>query len=806
MSVTTTTVVNGVLPSAPDVDETAEFEKILKLRDEIFAGNHPRLTVPTHALRKVSPASTQLSSHSSAPVQAQVPAQQTSQLQLPGLSLTEESERPKSTQPPPVPAPAPAITPSGINPVLLTKSDDLIRAETALQRQRLEKQLRDQFEQKRLDFRKRPAPAEAKPDFDISALLAKALEAVKPLSLSKEQSDKDEENDSFDENSFYSSRAPDSTPERGGRSSSEEGMQEEIPVADADTATATATTQPPSGPRRPASRTGVHPTPASKPTAATNPFRKNAADAMNVDDDDDEEGEYSPPEPAEQYPAQNGTSSHTAPDPRSRQMRRYSDLEQNGKRPASPTEPNMRIVRNHITSPLAPQPSRVSPLALTKDSLVSQGRPHQSGRQRGRADSQSQSPEPVSVRNKRRKIERKNDKRGRRGIKQENISPPPFHDIQPLGLGKLPEPDNQPIVIDEPPPPQQEIRYAPAPRYIDSPQRPMSRQPEVIPMSESRVQSRATMRPRDDQDLRRVASMHNMRVEQPREYVEYATPTRQRATSYMRVDNPMPEIGGYGSENEPPLQEIRVVRTPAPEYREVYQPEPEVRYIPEPMPPPPRECIVIDQYGRRFREIVQERAPATPPRASSYLPQEPSRYYENYPPTRAASVMVEERTQPRYEEMPPPRVVRQVAEQPGDQMLPPREVYPPTSSSRAGSAAVFERPPQATRQMVYADHPAEFRPPARMASVRPAPSQYEEQPAMQMMPRPASVRPGRESSAFVDDRQSVRREYLPLEQPRYRVVEPEPQMQPQPRYVDAQGREIVPQPQQDGGVRYVQRY
>ena len=797
MSVTTTTVVNGVLPSAPDVDETAEFEKILKLRDEIFAGNHPRLTVPTHALRKVSPASTHLSSHSSAPVQ--VPAQQTSQLQLPGLSLTEDSERPKSTRPQPVSAPAPATTPSGINPVLLTKSDDLIRAETALQRQRLEKQLRDQFEQKRLDFRKRPAPAEAKPDFDISALLAKALDAVKPVSLSKDQSDKDEENDSFDENSFYSSRAPDSTPERAGPSSSEEGVEEEVPAAEADTAHVT--TQPRKAPPRPASRTGVHPTPASKPVAATNPFRKNDANSMDVDDDDDEEGEYSPPEP-EQYPAQNGTSSHAAPDPPSRQMRRYSDLDQSGKRPASP---NMRIVRNHITSPIAPQPSRVSPLALTKDSLVSQGRQYQTGRQRGRADSQSQSPEPTSVRNKRRKIERKNEKKGRRGIKQENISPPPFHDIQPLGLGKLPEPDNRPIIIDEPPP-QQEIRYAPAPRYIESPQRPVSRQAEVIPISEPRVLSRATMRPRDDQDLRRVASMHNMRVEQPREYVEYAAPMRQRATSYMRVDSPVREIGGYGSENEPPLQEIRLVRTPAPEYREVYQPEPEVRYIPEPMPPPPRERIVVDQYGRRFREIVQERAPATPPRASSYLPQEPPRYYENYAPTRAASVMVEERTQPRYEEMAPPRVMRQVAEQPGDQMPPPREVYPPSSGGRAGSAAVFERPPQATRQVVYADHAADFRPPARMASVRPPPSQYEEQPAMQMMPRAASVRPGRESSAFVDDRPSVRREYLPVEQPRYRVVEPEPQMQPQPRYVDAQGRDFVPQPQQEGGVRYVQRY
>src|SRR3954452_11379875 len=92
MSATTTTVVNGVLPTSQvTVDEIAEFDKILKLRDEIFAGNHPRLTVPAHVLRTVSPASnsTQLSSHSSLPVQAQPPQLS---VHLPGLTLTQDGE------------------------------------------------------------------------------------------------------------------------------------------------------------------------------------------------------------------------------------------------------------------------------------------------------------------------------------------------------------------------------------------------------------------------------------------------------------------------------------------------------------------------------------------------------------------------------------------------------------------------------------------------------------------------------------------------------------------------------------------
>lgn len=791
MSTTTLAVVNGVLPTIQDVvDEEAEFEKILKLRDEIFAGNHPRLTVPARLLRKFSP-SPASSSPSSLHVQAQPQQPSSISVQVPpGLGLSLDESQPATST-----ASHSTPTASGINPVLLTKSDDLVRAEAVFHRNRLEKQLRDQFEQKRLDFRKKPAPAEAKPDFDISSLLAKALESVKPVSLEKEQSDKDGDNDSVDENSFYSSRAPDSTPERGeGSASSQEDAVEE-PVADE-----TGVVLPH------ANAIEAQKDTASKASTTVNPF-VSTRDKMDIDNDD-EEGEYSPPD-ADQYPAQNVNGSHVSADPRTRQVRRYSDLDQNGKRPASPPEPNMRIVRNHITSPVAPQPSRVSPLTFTKDSLVLQGRQYTNGRPRGRAESPSQSPENVSARNKRRKVDKKAEKRAqRRGIKQENVSPPPFHDIQPLGA-KPTQPEDRTIVIDEPPPPPQEIRYAQAPRYVESPQRPLSRQAEPIQMASPRVLSRNAMRPREEPDLRRVASMHNMRLEQPREYVEY-TPARQRATSYIRVDSPMRELPrDYTSDNDRPLQEVRVMRTPAPEYREVYQPEPEIRYIPEPMPPPPRERIVVDQYGRRFREIIQER-PSVAPRASSYLPHEAPQYYDEYPAARAGSIMIDERAAaPRHaQEIPPPRVMRQTAENSVQPMMSvSREMYEPVPGGRAASIAVYERP---QRQVVYADAPDDFRTPVRMSSVRPPTAQYDEQPVMSMAPRAASVRPGvpqpRQGSVFVDDRAPVRREYLPVEQtqPRYRVVDTDPHA-PMQRYVDAQGREMIPA-QHDDGVRYVQRY
>src|SRR5271154_6738599 len=137
-----------------NINEIFEYEKIIKLRDQIFAGSHPRLTVPAHAIRKVSP---------QAPSRPQVLpfSSEPSNVKLPGLQLTTNATRqtpstisPLKTFPaqPAVSNPQPAQpTISGIDPVLLTKSDDLVRAETHLQRQRLERSLKDQFERKRTE-------------------------------------------------------------------------------------------------------------------------------------------------------------------------------------------------------------------------------------------------------------------------------------------------------------------------------------------------------------------------------------------------------------------------------------------------------------------------------------------------------------------------------------------------------------------------------------------------------------------------------------------------------------------------------
>ncbi|EXJ76911.1 hypothetical protein A1O3_10068 [Capronia epimyces CBS 606.96] len=819
MSTSAAPLRNGILPSTVQpLNEASEYEKILRIRDEVFSGSHPRLTVPTQALRVASSQTPLAVSQSRFNVPSPFPPSAS-----PNRAAAEQLRREDETQAPTradganVPSSQPASNVSEFDPVLLTKSDDLVRAEYQLKRQRLEKALRDQFEQKRLDARRKPAPSEAKPDFDLQAVLAKALEIAKPPS-SKDDVDA---SDSFDANSFYSSRAPDSTPENGPQSPSaedgEEGEAYEPPGPPAVSAVMGSPLQHGTGDEASTNNaTFALGATSTKPSALPPPT------AMDLDDEE-EEGEYSPPEAMAQYPTSNAAhpqAMQDSRDPRNRPLRRYSELDDNGRRPVSPSEANMRIVRNQITSPIAPVPSRVSPLAVAK------GAPFlQNGRQRrspriGRAgcppspdDTQTLHPK------KKRKLEKRNEKKGKRNgkvspdafLKEEQVSPPPFHDVQPLGSGR-PRPmggADQPITLDEEP--TQEIRYMPAPeRYVDSPSRPLPRQVEqLMPLSEPRAVSRAGLRPlRDEPDLRRVASMHNMRVDGTREYTDpyYDTPTRGRAISYARMGSPAIRESSRLApvEYEQSPREVRVMRTPAPAYREMYEEgEPTIRYATEPMPPPPIERIVIDQYGRRFREIIQER-PSVAPRATPVRRTEMDQGYEHYRAARSASVFVDTGPERAYvsDMLPPPVTYRRPGGPPHSSAVPgsvTREYFEPGSLPRSSSVQVMDRAPRST---IYPDERPDFREPARMGSVRPPAMRYEEPQPMEMMTRAQSVRPavhGR--SVFLDGRQPVGHEYVPAEQARYRVVEPDE------RFMDAPDREMeTMQDPVEGGRRVMERY
>jgi len=114
---------------------------------------------------------------------------------------------------------------SEINPILLEKSDDLIKAEIQLQRQRLERALREQIEQQRLAAKALLQTSESLPNFDIGEVLQKALTIVHPSTSAEVEPSVDASaSDSFDENTFYSSQHD--TPEPSVQSSSSQSHKD----------------------------------------------------------------------------------------------------------------------------------------------------------------------------------------------------------------------------------------------------------------------------------------------------------------------------------------------------------------------------------------------------------------------------------------------------------------------------------------------------------------------------------------------------------------------------------------------------
>jgi hypothetical protein len=194
----------------------------------------------------------------------------------------------------------------------------------------------------------------------------------------------------------------------------------------------------------------------------------------------------------------------------------------------SPPESDMRIVRNHIDSPAAPQPSRVTPLAITETPRLVQERRASYAQTRPRRDPGHESirtspdipTQPIQPR-KRRKLDvkRASRKRGAASpdvmIKDEPISPPPFHESKPLGSARSRPIPSRPILIDDDPPPQ-EVHYVLSQTYVRPSTQAIYDSDRMLPRSEPRALSRAGWRevPHDYQDLRKVASLQHMREAQ----------------------------------------------------------------------------------------------------------------------------------------------------------------------------------------------------------------------------------------------------------------------------------------------------
>lgn len=243
------------LPTALSEEEEhqlRECERILRFRDEVLSGAHPRIKVPAHlvAAKKStesrSPGSLAIAAPSgpaaltnnvpagpksaSAKVASPVNGSQIannlrsfnanahrSVTAASNIASGHDSSFGSTSSISGIPTGPKAATTTRyreasrgaqFDPVLLTKSDDLIKAEIQLQRKRLESALSEQLQQHRAA--KNSHAAEALVEFDLADVLMKALKLVQTSALAQTDANlaanASGTDDSFDDDTFYSSK------------------------------------------------------------------------------------------------------------------------------------------------------------------------------------------------------------------------------------------------------------------------------------------------------------------------------------------------------------------------------------------------------------------------------------------------------------------------------------------------------------------------------------------------------------------------------------------------------------------------
>lgn len=883
--------------AAASAQEDAFYAKIISLRDAVLAGTHPTFKLPDTTIEELR------SSLNTVPPNG-FDAQDAA---LNGARAANAHASTANANPPnTVAAPyaglpglfsTPAVNglqssgqskPASLDPIFLQKSDSLVREERRLKRQRLEHAINESDKRAQYTGRDSEALVDTSSNIDVDSALVSAQERVKHVSGQKPESavakTAGSNASSFDENDYYSSQVESEW-------ASEDGAEHGAGAYAADSERVA----PPQGAVQPSSKSL-----SSRPGLAENVPQVHAniyqasqarpqVDSAQLDgsfeevDADDEDGEYSPPEPTafDSFREEDITMQDTIMDddedddeyePGEITQESAMPTPQYGKsaKQASPNVP-VPTFHNRLTHIAAPQPNRVSPLAMQKGPNIElelvNGRPevvnkpqksskrsqqHLASRASSASPSGPGNNGPISKKEgKKAKLKRKREIREERQrkrqerqanaqsppspahrdpyIKPEPVSPPPFSNVPEANAYGHRYTQVPPIAIDlDSPqyPPQPQYAYAPAPRYEY-----VSRvaSPQVV-----RVSSAAGYRPmqRDNQDLRRVASLHH--AQRP------TSPMYSPVTAYQggapaygqpRQMSVAPVPSGY---QENGVRYVTTERQPEPLRLQEYR-ESSPAMMPPPSAPPPRR-IVVDQYGNRYYaaeaaplprasmapparapepEAVYERAVSRmsiapqPPAPSAYYgqtmppppppmrqaPQEQAMEYVDENGYRVREYSTRPAEPARYSVAPTSPNYQQA---PQYEMMPP----PPPSARRAPRESQYElmppppapEPPQQPTSPVYV-------PPPRAYSVRPdayepqgayaprqqslAPVQYVRQDAPQQAPvRAMSVVPGSEYGG-----QS------------YQQRAPSYAPQPAVKYVDQYGREVMPQE-----VRQVSQY
>ena len=753
--------------------EDAFYAKIINLRDVVLAGTHPTFKLPETAIKELRSSSATIQSNG---LDAQGAVLNGLGAAHPNAS-TANANQPAADAAPYVGLPGLFSTPptngqrplaqtklAGLDPIFLQKSDNLVREERRLKRQRIELALNESDKRPRYTDRDREAFADASSNIDIDSALEIAQQRVAPVSGLRPESGaaKTPGNDvsSFDENDYYSSQAESDWASQRGSDLAIGAFNADFERLEQPSAAAHSSSKS-LGKRPVLARNALHAhadnLPASQARSQVDSAQLHGS--FEEADADDEDEEYSPPDPAafDSFREEDITMQDTIMDdaedddeyePGEITLESTMVTPQYDKS-ATQASPNVPTFHNRLTHIAAPQPNRVSPLAMQKGPNIElelvNGRPEivhkpqrsskrtQQQQQASRASSASPSGPgnsgPVSRKEGRKaKTKRKREIREERHrkrqerqagaqsppspahrdtyIKPEPVSPPPFSNVPEINAyGHRYAPQTAPIEIDlESPrhPPQQQYAYAPTPRYEYAPR---IASPQVV-----RVSSAAGYRPmqRDTQDLRRVASLqHAQRPASPPQAMYSPVASYQggsQAYGQPRQMSVAPAPGqGY---QDGAVRYVTTERQPEPLRLQEYR-ESSPAMMPPPSAPPPRR-IVVDQYGNRYYA-----AEAAPPRASMAPPArapEPEGY------ERAASRMsiAPQHSAPSayYEQsMPPPPPVRRQAPQ---------------------EQAVEYVDANGYRVREYSTRPAE---PARY-SVAPTSPVYQQAPQYEMMPPP----------------------------------------------------------------------
>jgi hypothetical protein len=197
---------NGTSVVPAEVLREATFlQQLLQIRDDVFASKHPRIHLPAKVIEQVAPRpqTTPLGR----PSTNGAPNGVSSSQPFPPRSASSLQAPPANEVVPPATSsqrPFSAISASSsIDPVLLTKSDHLIRAELQLKRQQIERQLKDQFDKKG----RGNDPDEREAHINVEECLNQAQLQVPPVSGIRSTTNNSDGAESFDENSYYSSKA-----------------------------------------------------------------------------------------------------------------------------------------------------------------------------------------------------------------------------------------------------------------------------------------------------------------------------------------------------------------------------------------------------------------------------------------------------------------------------------------------------------------------------------------------------------------------------------------------------------------------